>query len=470
MLTQRQQLALVLAALPLAVGGSVVLTTALPFEVGQYLPAALTSIFIFALFWFLLYRQIGTNTFGELGFQYVGFIMAYTVIPTAAFVMAGLDAAGPLASLLPEPHRLRAHLWRHVLFQGCVAAGYLLFRGRESARPEVPERAPRDGRIIVVVAFALALSLASMILMSAPVTSYYDHYVRYDHLPWLQRKFVSLSLRLSLGLYCVLLVFLFRNYQKYKQVIPLVVLGIGAHEVTYSYGARIQALIVLLQAVCLYHYMVRRISMKAGLIGGFVIATMFSMVEVVRMLDDVSAARSIVAEEGLKPASEFGSVFYPGFHLYEERANGALPPVEWPMFFNDAISLVTFGDFTRWHPMSWYARNYYPDIDTPPFTIGPIAESAIWGGEWDLLFRGLVNGLFFAYIMRWFVRYKDKWWAQVIYVYCFATCILALKYSVFLHLSLIEKNLLPTLMLVQAVRALTFARPAVPAVERGVSL
>jgi hypothetical protein len=132
------------------------------------------------------------------------------------------------------------------------------------------------------------------------------------------------------------------------------------------------------------------------------------------------------------------------------------------MFFHDFIALGTFGDFTRWNPMSWYARNYYPEVEIAPFTLGPIADSAIWGGEIDLLIRSVINGLFFAFIVRWFMRRRHQWWALSVYVYCFATCILTLKYSVFLDLSLIAKNLVVTLLLVHAVRSWKSAGPRSP--------
>jgi hypothetical protein len=196
----------------------------------------------------------------------------------------------------------------------------------------------------------------------------------------------------------------------------------------------------------------------SGFVSFMLLGAVFSAVEVVRQFGgDIQEARSSVADQGFKPASEFGAVFFPGYHLYEERAHDELPPREWPMFFNDAVSLVTFGDFSRWNPMAWYASNYYPEAEVAPFTMGPIADSAMWGGEWDLLIRGLVNGLFFAYIMRWFVRHRDEWWGLSVYVYCYATCILTLKYSVFLDLSLIEKNLLPTLLLVHVVRVTRYS-------------
>ena len=128
------------------------------------------------------------------------------------------------------------------------------------------------------------------------------------------------------------------------------------------------------------------------------------------------------------------------------------------MFFYDAISLVTFGDFDKWNPMAWYTRTYYPNFEVAPFTLGPIAESAVWGGIFDLVLKALINGLFFAFLMRWFIRYRDAWWGVTVYVYCFATCVLTLKYTVLLDLTLIEKNVVPTLLIVYFTRRLYFAR------------
>lgn len=449
------------AALIVAAVGSigVVAELSLPTEAAMYLPPSLTAVLVFGLFWLALQRQLGENIFGELGFLYVGLILVHTLVPTFAFMTASFYQGGPLDQLLPEATELRTHLWRQVLFESCVAVGYLLLRGRATWQPpEIVEGQDRDRRTIVFVAVLIVVSITALTLLSAPVESYYDNYIRYDHLPWLARKFASLCIRLSLGLYCVLLVFLFRNYQKYKLIIPIVVLAICAHEIGYSFGARIQALLVLLEAALLYHFMVKRISLQWGLLVLAALTVVFSAIELIRMLDDVGSARSAIADDGLKPSAEFISVYFPGFHLYSERTAGTLPPREWPMFFNDFISLFTWGDFARFYPMDWYARNYYPLAEVPPFTLGPIADSAIWGGEIDLLFRGLINGVFFAYIVRWFVRYGDRWWGLTVYIYCCATCILVLKYSVFLHLNLIEKNLIPVLLIVQAARVLTFSR------------
>lgn len=422
-------------------------------ETLQLLVPSIASVLLFAVFWLYLRARVGREVFGEIGFLYMGFVVAYTALPGLAFALSGLDEASPLGLLLPDTSELCAQLWRQVLFQACVGGGYLLARGRMPSRLVALDGRERDTRTIWIIAAAIALSVACTILMSAPVDSYYDHFTRYDHLSWLPRKLVSLALRLSLGLYCTLLVFLFRNYARYKWLIPVVVTAICVHEVSYSNGARIQALIVLLQAVGLYHYCVRPIPLRWGAVACLALAAIFSGLELIRILNfDLSSARDALAEDGLKPASEFLAVFLPGFHLYGERAAGTLPSTEWPMFFNDAISLVTFGDFDRWNPMAWYARNYFPQADVAPFTLGPVADSAIWFGETDLAIRGILNGIFFAAIVRWFLRHGDRWWGLSVYVYCYATCVLTLKYSVFFHLNPIVKTVIPTLLLVQLIR------------------
>jgi hypothetical protein len=79
--------------------------------------------------------------------------------------------------------------------------------------------------------------------------------------------------------------------------------------------------------------------------------------------------------------------------------------------------------------------------------MGVLADSAIWGGEWDLIVRSFINGALFAFLARWFLVRKDKWWALAIYIYCYATCIMTLKYSILYQLSPLFRTLFPPLIL-----------------------
>jgi hypothetical protein len=439
--------------------GVIVIACAISFssEVADFLSPTLSTMIIFVLFSMVLKWQIGDNLFGELGFLYLGLAVGYTVFPAFAFMFGGLDQAGPLVLLLPQPFELAIHLWRHTLFVFGVATGYLLTRGREKSQLiTIKDPKGKDGLTIVFLIVLTAICILSLSLMSAPVETYIENYIRYDHLSWFARKFASVCIRLKLGMYSVFMTFLFINFKKYKLAIPIVVAIICTYELIYSLGARIDSLIIMLITVCLYNYFVKLITLKKGFMICITFVVIFSMVELFRSYEfDVNMIQTAVSEQGFKLASEFGAVYFTGFHLYTERANGILPPTEWPMFFSDFISVVTFGDFTRWNPMEWYARNYHPYSVVAPFTLGPIADSAIWGGEIDLILRGLINGAFFAYLVRWFLRFQDRWWGMAIYVYCYATCILTLKYSIFYHFTPLFKTMLPTLLMVAIIRKLT---------------
>lgn len=461
-------LALVLVGLLVEIG----LLILLPQEKLFILTPMLATIVVYVAFLMMLHDRVRNNLFGELGFLYISISVVYTILPALTFVIVDLDLASGwvwknLSQLLPAPRELGLHLWRHVLFIAGVAIGYLALRGRQI--PEVLALEDTKGKDDSTILFLLGIVLFSILcisLMSAPVHTYIDNYTRFDHLSWFPRKFVSLCARMKQGLYIALITFLFMHHRKYKLLIPPVIFGMAVYEIAFSFGSRIESLVILLMAVCLHHHFIKPVSLKQGLAVCLAIAVVFSGLEILRSYDfDISQTRSVVSDRGVGPASEFGAVYLTGFHMYAERAQGAIPPKEWPMFFNDFISLVTPNDFTRWHPQYWYARAYFPNDIVPPETLGPITDSAIWGGEIDLIIRSLINGAFFAYIIRWFIKHKNKWWGTAVYVFCFATCIMTLKYSVFWHLNPLFKTFLPTVLFIEAVRRFLpskrhrFARP-----------
>jgi hypothetical protein len=432
--------------------------TGLPDDKLYVVLPVLMAIVLFLLFFIILQTKIGNSFFGELGFVYLALAMAYTIFPASIFLLLDLSEVSgwmKLARLLPKPFELGVHLWRHCIFIFSVAVGYLLFRGNKtiilSAKKDFKNR---HGLLISFLMGMICLCIFSLSLLSAPVDTYVDHYTRYEHLSWLSLHFVYLCLILKTGGYFVLLTLLFSAYKRYRMLLFIVVPAICLYETTYSLGSRIETLTIILAVVCLYHYRVRTITLKAGFISFIAIAVLFSAIESIRSSNFMGDASPSQSSERALPAIEFGAVYFTGFHLYEERNKNALPPREWPMLLYDFFALVPFIDHTQWNSMYWYARNYFPDAVVPPETIGPIADSAIWGGEFDLVLRGLINGAFFAFVVRWFLRHKDRWWGVVIYVYCYATCVMTLKYSIFYLFTPLIRILVPTLFFVWIIKRL----------------
>jgi hypothetical protein len=246
----------------------------------------------------------------------------------------------------------------------------------------------------------------------------------------------------------VLLTILFRNYKRYRLYIwPFVLLWV-VQEVLGSLGARIGAFTILIATALLYHYCVKQVTLRNGLLVTLALGLVFSAVEIARATDLTPSELkdSAQQEEGM-PAEELGAVFVPGFHLYAERANGTLPPFEWQVFFNDFISMLPLAQ-TKWSPIYWYADNYFPQAVVPPQSMGPIALSALWGGEISLVVQGFINGISFAFLMRWFARDGVRWRVMTAYVFCYSTCIMCLKYSIFSQLAPLVKVILPLVVIV----------------------
>lgn len=429
-------------------------------EVLAMLLPTLAIVLVFLLFLTILNHRLGENIIFELGTMNLGFLVAYSAVP-GLLGLAGLADDNPLSTFFLSQQEIGAHLWRHVLFAIGIAIGYLAFRGSRQLKTFVVHASDRsvrqDRKSIVISIIVIVISMALMNRLSGPVDDYWSHYTRYDHLPIILRKVISICVRLSWGFNSVLLTLMFLNFRRYKNWIPIVAIVICLNDILYSHGARIQTLIILFTVLCLYGLYVSKVSITKVLGLNVIMLILFTIVEVSRVTnDDLGAVLETMRENGFRVAGEFGAVFYTGFHLYTERTANSLPEVEWPMFFSDIWALVPFFDFSEWNPMHWYYQNYHPDAPAAPFTLGPIANSALWGGEIDLFIRGILSGTFLAFLTRWFISLRRSWWAAVIYVYFYATCILCLKYSIFFHTQLLVKTLLPVLLLTWVFRKINF--------------
>lgn len=419
-----------------------------------YIPI-FSIIIIYLLFTRLLKTQVRKNLFCELGFLYLTLVVLYSVLPGFVFIYGSMVPGDPISVFLDmisiNTDDLVIHFWRHWLFIFSFSIGYLAIRGRAPIKFNKVQVSSHLSILSVIVILVICLLLLS--LMSATVDSYHDNYVRYDHLPVPLRKMASIIYRFKSGFYTILIALMFLDHKRYKILIVIVVIAICVYELIYSHGSRIIVLIILLQTFFLYNYIVRIFPLKKLAIYIFILLFFFSSIEVIRLMDsDMQGAKDVVLEDGIKSPGELGAVFISSFHLYSERQKSALPPVEWQMFFYDFISPFTFNSFNKWNPMFWYADYYFPDSKVPPFTLGPIADSAIWGGEVDLFFRAFINGVFFAMIVRWFQRYGSAWWAVAIYSYFFSNAVITLKYSVFFYLTPLVKDLLPTIIIIATLR------------------
>lgn len=411
---------------------------------------------VFTIFTYVLWIRARVFLFGEIGFIYLVLALAYTMSPAIKFLMLDFDL--PLdfdglnfAVLSPQPAELGAHFWRHVLFISGVAVGYLTVRGGTlSLRPVKEASTHKYGLIIAIIITIIGCCVWTVSILLPSATTYIEHYTRFEDLSLANRKIVNLCLIFKSGGYFVLLALLFSQYRKYRIFIYIIVPIVCAYEIVFSFGSRIVAFTIIMAVLGFYHFRVTPISLKKSMMLLITLAIIFSGIGAIRHYNySLSDAQYQLINQNKIVGSEFEAVYCTSFHLNYERERGTLPSRDWQMFFNDFISIIPFIDHIKYNPQYWYARNYFPEAYVPPTTMGVLADSAIWGGEWDLLARSLMNGALFALLTRWFLRRRKKWWALTIYIYCFATCIMTLKYSVLFQLAPICRVLLPPLLLTE---------------------
>src|SRR6188508_256877 len=85
---ERFRVVVMLAVFPLLFVLGVILQAAAPAGVAAFIAPTLASVGVFVLFALALRQKVGKNIFGELGFLYLGFIVAYTVVPALGFMAA----------------------------------------------------------------------------------------------------------------------------------------------------------------------------------------------------------------------------------------------------------------------------------------------------------------------------------------------------------------------------------------------
>ena len=408
----------------------------------------------FVIFSYILYIRTKTYLFGEIGFIYISLAMAYTLSPAIKFLLLDfnfpLDFDGLNFSILsPLPSELSVHFWRHVLFIFGFSFGYLLARGGGYRLRPFHEMADRRyGRVIAILFIIIVVCIFFVSFLLPPATTYIEHYTRFENLSAPLRKIIDLCMIFKNGGYFVLLALMFSRYRRFKIPIYFFVPLVCTYEIVFSLGSRIIAFTILMAVLAFYHFCVSPISLKKSLALLIILSILFSGIGFIRSLSyNIENIQYEIVNKNDIRASEFEAVYCTGFHLYFERQHDILPSRDWRMFFNDFISIIPFIDHKTYNPHYWYARNNFPAADVPPTTMGIIADSAIWGGEWDLLFRSMINGALFALMARWFFNRRQEWWSLAIYVFIFANSIMTLKYSVLYQLGPLFRVLFPPLLL-----------------------
>ena len=387
------------------------------------------------------------------------FLCFYTLSPAVQFFL-GLDYIFLNSPYYFSNVEIMTHVSRLLLFQFLMVFFYFVFYDLHNTNLT---RDTLNNDLLVLssskipslnLSFIIALTCIIILMsLSASVETYYDHYTRYDHLSTPLRKVVSVLKRIYWGIIPIIIIQIVIRYRNNVNIIFLFIIFICASDLIISKGSRINTFIIVLQVLVVYNCVLKRVKLKKVLLLGFTFIVFMSFLEIYRIAVDGSDLSNFNIIPG-----EFNSVFYPSIDLFKLRENETFINLNDLMIFKDLFFVIPFFNLTEADPMHWFWINYHPNAPVAPYTMGPIADSAFYGGWAGLIVRAFLLSLNITLIRLLLVRFRVTWVILTIYSFLVSVSILALKYSVLSYQEQFLKNLMPILIFIILINKVRFIK------------
>lgn len=371
------------------------------------------------------------------------FSYLYCVIPTMFFLTNTVEGA-PFRWYDYSEVQLCDHLLRGAVFLATLIITLSLTKKRDIGLGldlDVFRMLNASSATLMLCLATFILVNLILTLLSAPVDDYYSFYTRFDHLSGLPAIIVSICKRLSWGLTPIIICLI---SIRYKNSLKMYVLSVGAivlFLILNSYGARIEAMLAIIQATCFRAIWAKRqISIPKLTMFIPVVALalyIFKYIEIVR-LEGSGLSEGYSGSALLLAPGEFFALLFPSIELYDLQA--VVKPHGWDLYFKDVLSVIPFFDNSQRDFMYWYWQTFVPTAPVAPYTLGVLADPAILG-DWWLLVEGVIIGYSAELINR--LRHGPSVYRLAAFGYLSSVGILVIKYNMLTYFELFLNNFLP---------------------------
>jgi hypothetical protein len=144
-----------------------------------------TYILIITLMLFFVINFLANRTDLNQSLSHPGTIIAifyylYCLIPTLFFLTGTTDGA-PVKWYVYADEELRSHLLRSLLFGLVLSLSICFFSSKEPTKFKISE-IRISGKSVIIAVVGLAVPNIILLFLAAPIDTYYDYYMRFDHL------------------------------------------------------------------------------------------------------------------------------------------------------------------------------------------------------------------------------------------------------------------------------------------------
>jgi len=414
------------------------------YEVGlPIVVMAMTAV----LFWCALWIREDDIPFFEIGSVFMLAAAVYSITPFVAYLLSGMEysvySSSRLLVFKPDASQMAAVAWETWTYMAGFAAGYLMWRGKlpKATAQRLHEAPLSTGAALLVLwcgvkLWTMFLKYGFGIDYSVGYGNITAHIEAVGTLPHWFSQIIGVAQGLEHLLPLGIFVFLMSRWRRSRQARVIAVAFLGYTLVWYvvlDMGARTWLFLPFGAAGMMYFRNVRRIRLWMvvfGVIVGLLAFWAFNEVRggptiqaKLRLLSSFAAERDPVSRYSRK--DEFQLWLSSNYEVKEMRDSGQLPAVPWQIYAVDLLLFIPSQllPFEKLEPVAWFsevAMGIHRQFEY--FSYSPIAQSYIGLGIGEILLRGLLLGVAFAWIHRSYVRHSRSFWANVIYLWFILFC------------------------------------------------
>lgn len=412
----------------------------------------LTAIGITIMVIVVLWNRAGVVPVFDIGCITVLATLVYTVIPPIQYMLSGMQhtvlSAYQFYILDPTPQQMGAFTWRYTIYLASLAAGYVVLPDPPGIQPVSP--VPDRGTIPVLIGLFLLMwgflyalkqiyGIDPNVVYTQELLSQVDASIKAMPL-LLQQIFGIVSgmfFLIKLGIMMILVL----NWRKrFCRIILLVWLASMLIGYILAMGARTPLVLTFFAAVILYHHFVNPLSPGRISAAGTAIFAGFLIFGAMR--GHASFGANVENLQGVLQhqesifslANEFQVLFAGAYDLLIMKENGIIKHVPLQFLFYDAVMLIPqqFLPFTKMDVQNWYL-----DLSMNPgfFMFNPVAQSVLGFGWVELIARGALLGLTFAWLRRWYLRNSSNFWITLLYGWLIVESYYTIRSTPFYHIA-----------------------------------
>lgn len=428
-------------------------------------------------FAFWLYRRSPSSAPVCIGIVYALTVFIYAVYPLAVYELLGeyytpLNDAR-LFSEQPPPDTVTRIAWYYTVYLAFFIIGYISLCEKSSPRPLRLQNmdASRIWAVLVCVVLIRIGLIGAEAMLAQRSDDYLGSYLKYSHLPLIAQQLLGHADGIGVVISIATIAVACSQWRRYRWVIAIW-LAVELLVLILGLGSRTYVALLCLSLLISYHFLHQQLSTKtmaiwmAALLFGFLALGLARAYQI--------SGFTGVGVEVMAGSSEFESLFANAVDIDRLDQSGQLDKNEIAaaVYVGNFIGLIPrqFLPFEKIDLATWYVETYHEEYAKSGggMAFGVIAESEAGAGLVDLVWRGLLVGLFFSLLDRILGQGQVSAWKFVFYVWVVSSSYQLFRGTTFGLVPLFIYRFLPAIAVMALVAELLRAasRPQKVAVAR----